>query len=163
MLSFMASSLINIEQYLNIPYEYQGKSTETGLDCWGLVAHIYRNDLGIDLDFCNYYQQCPNHDRLSLRQIIKLQKNSNFDRTETLAPYTVILGITFKSFGFGVWAGDRVICSSVHLGSHTKTWEEWKFGFNRSLLFDCQSNVLWCPETLPNSQIKISPALGITT
>jgi NlpC/P60 family len=156
-------SILLKEHYLNIPYQYQGGAVESGLDCWGLVAHIYRHDLGIDLDFCNYYQHCPSHDRLSLRQIIKLQKNSEFVQTDVLVPYTVILGIGLKSFGFGVWTGDRVICSSVYVGSHTKTWEQWKFGVNRSLLFDWRSNVLRCPETLPDSQVKIPSALDLAT
>jgi hypothetical protein len=66
---------------------------------------------------------------------MRLQKSSNFEQTDILLPHTVILGIKYKGFGFGIWTGSKVLCSCDPIGSHAKNWEEWKFGFDRSVLF----------------------------
>jgi cell wall-associated NlpC family hydrolase len=47
-----------LNKYLNIPYKHLGNNLETGIDCFNLVAQIYKDKLNIEipyttLDFCN--------------------------------------------------------------------------------------------------------------
>ena len=37
------------EQYLGIPWQSGGRKLTTGLDCWGLLRHIYAVEFGIEL------------------------------------------------------------------------------------------------------------------
>lgn len=37
------------EQYLGIPWQSGGRQLATGLDCWGLLRHIYSVEFGIEL------------------------------------------------------------------------------------------------------------------
>lgn len=38
-----------VERYVGIPYKSHGRDPEEGLDCWGLVYVVYRNEFGVDL------------------------------------------------------------------------------------------------------------------
>ena len=44
-----AEALLQALSALGIDYRYGGRSRETGFDCSGLVAHVYREALGITL------------------------------------------------------------------------------------------------------------------
>lgn len=37
------------DRYVGIPYEDHGRDILVGLDCWGLVMEVYRNELGVKL------------------------------------------------------------------------------------------------------------------
>ena len=39
---------MDMKQYIQIPYADKGR-TPAGVDCWGLVRLIYRNEFGVDL------------------------------------------------------------------------------------------------------------------
>ena len=48
--------MLLVARYVGIPYKDQGREME-GLDCWGLVRLIYKQELGIDLpSYCDGYQ-----------------------------------------------------------------------------------------------------------
>jgi cell wall-associated NlpC family hydrolase len=36
--------------YLGASYAWRGRSLETGLDCWGLVVHVLREEFGLAVD-----------------------------------------------------------------------------------------------------------------
>jgi cell wall-associated NlpC family hydrolase len=38
-----------VEKYIGIPYRKYGREREEGLDCWGLVREVYKQELGITL------------------------------------------------------------------------------------------------------------------
>lgn len=38
---------MNAEQYLGVPWAAGGRELAVGLDCWGLLCHIYYSDFGI--------------------------------------------------------------------------------------------------------------------
>ena len=46
------------KKYTNFPYKHLGDCPETGIDCWNLCMHVYKDHRGIDIkqrswDFCN--------------------------------------------------------------------------------------------------------------
>lgn len=75
---------MNSRKYLGIPYADHGR-TKAGLDCWGLVRLIYRDELGIELpSWSAEYDDSDNvsHSILGdnqLRQWTKVNKPDIYD------------------------------------------------------------------------------------
>lgn len=60
--------MISTDKYLDIPYVDHGRSVD-GLDCWGLVWLVYKNEFGIDLP--SWSAAYENADKTSFRSIKK--------------------------------------------------------------------------------------------
>lgn len=41
---------INLSKYIGTPYVKYGRDIETGLDCYGLIVHIYKQEFNLELD-----------------------------------------------------------------------------------------------------------------
>lgn len=41
---------MNLSKYIGLPYVKYGRDVKTGLDCYGLVVHIYKQEFNIELD-----------------------------------------------------------------------------------------------------------------
>lgn len=46
------------QKYTGFPYKHLGNNIETGIDCFNLIKHVYKNERGIEIpystiDFCN--------------------------------------------------------------------------------------------------------------
>lgn len=54
---------MNFEKYIGIPYAEKGRD-ENGIDCWGLVRLIYKNELDINLPSFSSEYQASDNDRL---------------------------------------------------------------------------------------------------
>lgn len=96
---------MNFEQYIGIPYLEKGRDA-SGVDCWGLVRLIYKNELQIDLpSFSAEYTQT---DTARIEELIAQYKEG---WQETLEP---IIGsiVLFRVFGNESHVG--VVVSSTH-------------------------------------------------
>jgi cell wall-associated NlpC family hydrolase len=52
--------------YIGIPYVSHGRDIATGVDCWGLVAHVMRKEYGFAIpDYDSLYSKEAAHDRVS--------------------------------------------------------------------------------------------------
>jgi cell wall-associated NlpC family hydrolase len=48
--------MIDLTRYIGIPYVDKGQDPAMGLDCWQLVRHFYRQELGVDVpDYLELY------------------------------------------------------------------------------------------------------------
>jgi cell wall-associated NlpC family hydrolase len=99
-----------VDKYIGIPYTKYGRERETGLDCWGLVREIYKNELGIELpSFVGEYEASK---RVSINNVFDKEKN----RWEALSKESEIQEFDVAAFHrFGV-----VYHTGVCLGKSTK-------------------------------------------
>lgn len=77
--------------YINIPFKIDGRTKE-GIDCWGLVCLVYKEQLGTILpQYDVKFNDCSSHSlRKMAREIDKSKKN--WDRVEgSPKPFDVVL------------------------------------------------------------------------
>lgn len=127
-------AILNRIGMIDIPYVYGGRLID-GCDCWGLVWLVYQ-DIGIELPkFEEFYDLHPEPTHGSLRSIIKFQRESKLQKTDSLAEYTILLGVSAKGLGFGVWVDGMVVCSRESVGVSRMSWDAWKVNHDRVILF----------------------------
>lgn len=75
-------------KYLSIPYKHLGRSF-AGCDCLGLVALVYKEELGIDIPIIEYNKNWYVSDA---RKIIRLYSKFGFSKiTDTINRFDVLL------------------------------------------------------------------------
>jgi hypothetical protein len=107
--------MIGYDNYIGIPYKYNGQSKAEGLDCWGLVQHIWAQVDGLNVDNESFYQLCPTHESLSVASVLSaLNSNIGLIELPGLAPDCVICGYNHdspKQVAVGYWTGEKIITS----------------------------------------------------
>lgn len=95
---------MNFEKYIGIPYAEKGRD-ETGLDCWGLVRLVYKNELNIDLPSFSAEYDTSDNERL---EELFAQYKEGWESTDTAEVGDVVI---FRIFGYeshiGVCVGDN--------------------------------------------------------
>lgn len=127
---------IDASKYKDIKYRYGASSFEE-CDCWGLVALIYRQELGIELDASSFYNEHPAHGSGSARLVIQTMRAGGLRSIQSLTPFAILLGYSVKSFGFGLWLGSEVLCCKS-TGVHTMAWEQWKMSHGATVIFSAE-------------------------
>ena len=76
-------------KYVKIPFVEKGRSEE-GVDCWGLVQLIYRNELGIELPS---YLECyeTTNDRDELAAVISDERACKWESPEEPKEFDVVI------------------------------------------------------------------------
>lgn len=76
-------------KYIGIPFEEKGRSAQ-GLDCWGLVALIYKQERGIILpDYLDVYE--TTNDREILAKTIREERESKWIDPKEPKEFDVII------------------------------------------------------------------------
>lgn len=95
---------MNFEKYIGIPYAEKGRD-ETGLDCWGLVRLVYKNELNIDLPSFSAEYDTSDNERL---EELFAQYKEGWESTDCAEVGDVVI---FRIFGYeshiGVCVGDN--------------------------------------------------------
>lgn len=95
---------MNFEKYIGIPYAEKGRD-ETGLDCWGLVRLIYKNELNIDLPSFSTEYDTSDNERL---EELFAQYKEGWESTDAAEVGDVVI---FRIFGYeshiGICVGDN--------------------------------------------------------
>lgn len=77
------------KKYIGIPFVDKGRD-ESGLDCWGLVRLVYKNELGIDLpSYCEDYESTNDYE--ILRDIVTLEKGQRWKAVKEPKEFDVII------------------------------------------------------------------------
>ena len=77
-----------INRYIGLPWEANGRDIETGFDCWGLIMHIYKERLGIDLPD---WQIEPFNDRNVIAGITKHTAEGHAIEIDTPGDYDIAM------------------------------------------------------------------------
>lgn len=68
-------------KYVGIPYVNEGRSTVSGLDCWGLLRVVYRDEIGIVL---------PDYGEIYSTQLIKIVRAIDQALSDSVGPWKPI-------------------------------------------------------------------------
>lgn len=123
-------------KYKNIPFKEKGRD-ENGVDCWGLVFLIYKNELGIELpDYLFDYDTTDQ--RAVLSKLIEEEKSSKWETVETPKEFDVVVlrmrgvpmhvGVVTKK-NYMIHCAKGVDISHEHYG--TARWKHKVAGFER--------------------------------
>jgi len=94
---------MNLTDYMLVPYLNRGR-TKTGLDCWGLVRMIYRDELGIYLGNLDGYSDSENEEEVG--NVIVSESSDNWIETTSPKPLdVVVLRLASKPCHVGVVIG----------------------------------------------------------
>lgn len=76
--SISGSSLRDYSKYIGLPYKLYGRDIvrDGGLDCYGLVFHILKNELGVDVKAYESIYYAPTNERLTASGIMDVANNS---------------------------------------------------------------------------------------
>ncbi len=95
---------MNFEKYIGIPYVEKGRD-ESGVDCWGLVRLIYKNELDINLPSFTTEYEISDNERL---EELFAQYKEGWESTDTPEVGDVVM---FRIFGYeahiGICVGDN--------------------------------------------------------
>jgi len=83
---------MSFRKYIGIPFKYGGRD-KNGVDCWGIVVLIYKNELGIELfDMANYDPSIKSSSKFyqSISDFHNLWEKIDIN-TNTLKVYDIIL------------------------------------------------------------------------
>lgn len=93
-------------KYVGTKFAEKGRSAE-GVDCWGLVCLIYKNELGIDLP---HYLECYNstNDTQLLAKLIDDESKAKWVEQTTPKEFDVlVLKVDGLPFHVGIYTHDR--------------------------------------------------------
>ena len=95
---------MNFEKYIGIPYVQKGRD-ENGVDCWGLVRLVYKNELDINLPSFSAEYETSDNERL---EELFAQYKEGWESTDAPEAGDVVI---FRIFGYeshiGVCIGDN--------------------------------------------------------
>lgn len=76
--------------YKNIPFKFDGREID-GLDCWGIVKMVYRDQLGIDLP--NFNGALSDNSRETLRKVaaIAAEERKRWSKVDRPKEFDVVL------------------------------------------------------------------------
>lgn len=84
--------------YVGVPFAEKGRDIEAGVDCWGLVSHIWREHYGIDVPlYTEKYDDLSQNNRL--QKAISEGIDQNWKKIEDEADYQHGDGIVFRLWG----------------------------------------------------------------
>lgn len=125
--------MLNIERYIGIPYEWNGRSFEK-CDCYGLVILYYREELGIELTDYDHRRQA--HSEFKNSEYLIENAHKEFVKVERPKAHDVIL-IRNKSETpnhCGIVLGQRFLHCLEGVGcvtSKISTWHKRAHGIYR--------------------------------
>lgn len=123
-------------KYIGIPFVDKGRE-ESGLDCWGLVRLVYKNELDIDLpDYLDYYEST--NDRFATAKIVEYESNENWIIPDDVKEFDVIiLNMRGVPMHVGIVTKDKhmIHCArgigTTHENYRTSRWKHKVEGFAR--------------------------------
>lgn len=122
--------------YKNIPFKDRGRD-ENGVDCWGLVALILKNECGIEVpSYIDDYDNTEERDKLA--GLIAEERAKLWESVDKPQPFDVIvLEMRGVPMHVGIVIGDRLMihCSKgVGVSVEDYTGMKWRYnvlGFER--------------------------------
>lgn len=129
---------MDIQQYVGLPFEDHGR-TRSGLDCWGLVLLVYKEQLGIILpDLGDFYSDTDN--RKAIQGAVEDTTSETWNRDVTKYPRKLCDVIVFKRGGIethvGLWIRENTMLHVERgIGTTVERYDtiRWRNRFSRIL------------------------------
>lgn len=128
---------MRIEDYIGIPYKKGGRNPQEGFDCWGLLAYIYKVELGIK--FKEQYN-IVSGETLKITKAFKEATESNRWVKITLPEIYcgVALSQNKKIHHVGVWVRGGCLHAIKNLGVVYNTRTSLRIqGYNKVEFYKC--------------------------
>ena len=78
------------EKYVNIPYKLFGSDPNTGMDCFNLLRHIYKQELNIESDYMNIVDDAW-FQKTHRQAFLEASENGDWEEVEDLKTFDLIL------------------------------------------------------------------------
>ena len=147
-------------KYIGIPYKDGGRD-ENGLDCWGLVRLVYKEQYNIDLpSFTSHYSTAK--DRELINELISRHKEGWEKTTEPVEGSVVLMRVLGTETHVGVYLGNNAMLH-IREGVHaiiepvdTTTWKNRIVGYyNYTEKFSESINVVAAPHPLKTETVTL--------
>lgn len=92
-------------KYIGTPFKEKGRD-QNGVDCWGLLRIVYKNELGIDLpDYLECYEST--NDKEVLSSLISREKDQKWEPIDKPTEFSaLVLKMDGVPFHVGVYTHD---------------------------------------------------------